>query len=112
MKRLLLGTLMVLGLLASCGGGGANPPKTVGEACGDIGDSWCERARECFPSGAPSQTACANDFVKGCCQDKGTCANPARAIGGEEWNQCLDGFGDLTCPEVKAGDLPTPCLSL
>ena len=106
--------LTVLGVallaLAACGGAGA--PEDLGQACADVGEEWCARARACFPEGAPSQTSCVNDFVQGCCIDDGTCGNPpTRDISDSEWDDCLDGFQDLSCQEIENGDVPVACLA-
>lgn len=98
--------------LGGCGDEGTAPPDTVGEFCAEVGDAWCEQARACFPSDAPSQTTCVNGFVRGCCGDDGVCGDEARGIDRGDYNDCLDGFADLSCVEVDEGVVPTACLGL
>jgi hypothetical protein len=107
------GILWSVGLavcLLGCGGGGGGAPDTLGEACNDVGSAFCERAIDCFPEGAPSQSECVSDFRAGCCGDDGTCGDAARDdITDDQWDACIDGFGNLTCPEVQEGTIPSEC---
>lgn len=105
-----VGLILLVSLIGGCGS--AEAPETVGQACSDVGEEWCMRARECFPAGAPSQTSCVNDFVQGCCGDDGTCGATANEnISDDEWTDCLDGFQDLSCSEIENGDVPVACLA-
>lgn len=105
-----LGLTLFAIFLTNCGGTSA--PENLGQACTDLGEEWCIRARECFPNDAPSQTACVNYFYDVCCADDGTCSQPAsREISDSEWNDCLDGFPDLSCQEIEDGNAPVACLA-
>jgi hypothetical protein len=100
---------LVVGLVG-CGGGGGGAPDTLGEACNDIGGALCDRAIDCFPEGAPSQSECVADFRNSCCADDGTCGNKARDdISDDQWDACIDGFHNLTCQQVQDGEIPGAC---
>jgi len=98
-------------ILAACGSD-SEPPSTLGQACTGMAERWCDRARECDPSLAPTQTACVNTLVRACCSDKRICGDAVREVSEDQWNDCLDDFDELACSDIKAGNAPSSCLAL
>ena len=87
-------------------------PETLGDVCFDTASVWCDRALACLPDGDTTETACVNDFVAACCLEDGACRNQARQISEAEWQACLQGYDDLACDSIVAGDLPLACLEI
>ncbi|GMU61678.1 MAG: hypothetical protein AMXMBFR34_34410 [Myxococcaceae bacterium] len=110
MRRLLL-----LGAaLAGCG-----HHMTVGEACDDALDAFCQRAMGCLGGTAADVAACVSDGVWACCGKAGTCqadARDAAAVG-----RCVDATWATSCtawrswaqaPETTPPPLPAVCIGV
>ena len=95
------------------GGGGSGGPEDLGEACGDVAEVWCERARACFPEDAPTQETCVNEFMDTCCMGNDSCDYlTSEEITDDEWSDCVSSYDDLSCTEIQSGVLPDACAGM
>jgi len=101
--------LIIFLSLVSTAVNSTEPPKIMRQVCVDIGGSFCQRARECFPDGAPSQSECVGMFVKTCCENTETCGQEVREIDAEDWEKCLDAILRLSCEDINKGEIPREC---
>lgn len=103
---------MSVAAVAACGGDSdsvdASTPLTVGEVCQVLAVAYCERNEECA-LGVPAP--CEETFAAECCDQAGGCDQPTSATE-ERADSCAAGMSEVSCADLKAGALPSPCAGI
>lgn len=109
MRTVTLAILVLLSvLLAGCGG---EERPSLREYCMGTGQAFCGRSASCglLDSSMPTEAACLTVFMKGCCQDSGTCNDEGR-IDDEQLARCIDGVAALDCASISQGAVAAACM--
>lgn len=121
MRRFLTVMVLILGMMAACGGGGPETHyTTVGAVCASIGQTIGTRAAQCGLVSWQDETAFETSYMKACCTDAGKCGNtslltttgPVTQNAIDDWVESCDGEVEHeACSSLNQGALPAVCLA-
>jgi hypothetical protein len=102
--------MLCLLVVAGCGGGRI----TLGEVCGQVGGSYCDRRISCQLSTQAERKLCVDAFQLGCCEQAERCGEEAptkedETLAKQFVSACKGALPTFECAQLEAGSLPLAC---
>lgn len=84
-------------------------PRTLADACFELGATACGRLNDCDGLGGGTEGDCRSGFTTECCRSiveaGGSCASSLPNL--SRWQRCNSAINAMTCGQLLGGVLPT-----